>query len=125
MFAVDEKYDRSVEQEFLVVCLPVDELAHHVGGDEETANDQEQECIVELFIDHVELLVGHDSGEEEIVAVGEHLRGRLEPGGESCNLVEASESEIVAEVALVICRHHGLVWQVLGVLELNIHGLLL
>lgn len=53
-----------MEQELLAVGFAIDKLAHDVDSDHETTDRQEQECVVEFFVDHIELFIRGHPGEE-------------------------------------------------------------
>ena len=64
-------------------------------ADDKATDDDEEHRIVEVFVDHIVLVVGSDANKEHIVAPSEHLRGRLESSGERPQIVQIFSRERV------------------------------
>ena len=112
-------------EEFFPVFLTLEILLEHVVCDHQSANDQEQERIREFLIDHVEPVVGTDTSDKEIMAVGEDLRGRLETSGHRAEVLQPDHRQVIRDVAHVEAGDDRVIWLELVTLELNFHGLFL
>lgn len=115
----------SVDKEVLLACLSLEEFSEDVVDAVQQDDGQEEETVVEIFIDHVILVVRSHPGEEEIVTVGEDSRGRLKLGWEGPHVRDVHEREVVGEATHIEVGNDGIVDLELVALELEFHGVLL
>ena len=64
-------------------------------ADDKATDDNEEHRIVEVFVDHIVLVVGSDANKEHVVAPREHLRGRLQSSSERSQVVQIFSRERV------------------------------
>ena len=69
-----------MDKELFLGLLTLEIFREQVVCREKTNNDQEEQTVVEIFIDHVVLVVRANARKDKIVSICKHLGSRLKFG---------------------------------------------